>query len=424
MSIEEQNEALKIEGQLINLVLNNPRLLAKILSNDKSFEVLSTRTDFLGKVCSSDAAINLISESKELLERLLERDRVFSSILSNDEIRNGILSNDLLISSLRKRTDIQAKIVKELGFIDSGEGVNSLSTIDSVSFYQSVFFYFWSGICRYFDLPYNLSKRDELLESIRNINSFKDAVKAAIEYDNGAIGIFKSAIQVPDENSAITLFEEIFLTQDYKFDCQDKKPVIVDLGAHAGLSVIYFKDQYPDSSIVAVEASPENYNSLVKNLENYGVEGVELHHKAISDSSEPLDFYISLTDSMANTSTKRRLNLNDQCEKISVEGITLDELCKEMDKIDFLKIDVEGSELDVLKGGNETLEKVKQMFVEYHGGGLKEGNELSKILSILDQHQFKYHIADAVSSSLREPFVNKSSEEAFSLKIFAVRKGE
>jgi hypothetical protein len=127
---------------------------------------------------------------------------------------------------------------------------------------------------------------------------------------------------------------------------------------------------------------------------------------------------------MANTSTERRLNLNDSCEKINVEGITLDEICSHLEEIDFLKIDIEGSELDALKGGCQTLKKVKKMFIEYHGGAMKEGNELAKILAILDENQFKYHIADAVSSSLKMPFANKSNEEAFSLKIFAVKKGE
>ena len=92
------------------------------------------------------------------------------------------------------------------------------------------------------------------------------------------------------------------------------------------------------------------------------------------------DFTKKSNKSLANTQVSVA---EDSIKKISVEVRTIDTICDEYDiKPDFLKIDVEGAELSVLKGAQKTLKNVQSLMVE-----VSENKE--KIVKILKAHNFK-----------------------------------
>jgi len=79
----------------------------------------------------------------------------------------------------------------------------------------------------------------------------------------------------------------------------------------------------------------------------------------VADIEGELNFYrapISVTSSLIQTSS------NQEC--IKVKAVTLDSVTDNLDKIDLLKIDVEGAELKVLKGARKTLVKTKFLLLE------------------------------------------------------------
>ena len=57
-------------------------------------------------------------------------------------------------------------------------------------------------------------------------------------------------------------------------------------------------------------------------------------------------------------------DMNQVLEKGNIKMKTLDEICSSLDKIDLLKIDVEGYELEVLRGGVSTLKKTNKIIIE------------------------------------------------------------
>ncbi|MFZ4647485.1 MAG: FkbM family methyltransferase, partial [Gemmataceae bacterium] len=73
-----------------------------------------------------------------------------------------------------------------------------------------------------------------------------------------------------------------------------------------------------------------------------------------------IEFYIN-KQSMSNQGMSSKYKFNDCAEKIKVEQQSLDHWMNfnNIDKIDFIKMDVQGAEIDVLKGGIETLKKYK-----------------------------------------------------------------
>src|SRR5262245_25261302 len=56
--------------------------------------------------------------------------------------------------------------------------------------------------------------------------------------------------QFPDAASFLSAYEEIFADEIYAFAADSEQPVIVDIGANVGVSVLYFKQRYPGARVL------------------------------------------------------------------------------------------------------------------------------------------------------------------------------
>src|SRR5690348_5460731 len=61
--------------------------------------------------------------------------------------------------------------------------------------------------------------------------------------------------------------EEIFVDEVYKCNFNSAEPYIIDCGANIGLSVIYFKQKYPNAKIIAFEPDKFQFDNLLQNIE-------------------------------------------------------------------------------------------------------------------------------------------------------------
>jgi FkbM family methyltransferase len=193
--------------------------------------------------------------------------------------------------------------------------------------------------------------------------------------------------------------QEIFVDEAYKFAPQNEKPRIIDCGSNIGLSAIYFKRLCPDSRITAFEADPEVFETMRENIEQFGLSDVEMVEKAVWTSETTLQF-----DSEGTVGGRLEFERDvPGSNKIDVQTIRLRDYLNE--KIDFLKLDIEGAEYAVLKDCKELLENVENLFVEYHAVDDEE-QKLDEILSILRKAGFRYYIEDAwINQS--HPFISK-----------------
>lgn len=192
--------------------------------------------------------------------------------------------------------------------------------------------------------------------------------------------------------------QEIFIDEVYKFQTSLQTPRILDCGANIGLSVIYFKRNYPLAQVVAFEPDPDNFSLLKTNLESFRLSDVELLNKAIWVEEGRVLFSVagSVGSRIERTST----------HELSSGEVPSCQLRQYLEKrIDFLKLDIEGAEFEVLNDCRDLLENVDSLFVEYHAS--HEGDQrLDEMLSWLRSAKFRYYIEDAWVNQ-RHPFVEK-----------------
>lgn len=181
--------------------------------------------------------------------------------------------------------------------------------------------------------------------------------------------------------------KELFIEEIYKQNLPENA-TIIDCGSHIGLSVIYLKHICPTAHITAFEPDENNFKLLAKNVASYQFTNVQLENKAIWVSND--DLYFSSGQDM---SSHIELDSDDHSKDILVKAQRLKDLLNK--RIDFLKIDIEGSEYEVLKDVKEDLGNVQNLFVEYHST-FDEAYKLSEILQIIIAAGFTYYLNEAV----------------------------
>jgi FkbM family methyltransferase len=147
-------------------------------------------------------------------------------------------------------------------------------------------------------------------------------------------------------------------------DLVNEYDVLVDIGANKGDYTDFFINRTSNKSkIYSVELHPTTFNELLNRFS--GNKNVVLYNNAICDKNELIDFY-SGSDSYTNNIIGHDMNFkpNDKIGKI--QGITIDELLKNEDKIKLIKVDVEGAELLVLKGMVNTFNRLDYLLIECH----------------------------------------------------------
>lgn len=219
---------------------------------------------------------------------------------------------------------------------------------------------------------------------MNKLNLFeKIRIRLNPRYKNMSTSCVGFPITMVDKSSFLYMYEEIFEEEIYKFKSQNTKLKIIDCGANIGLSVIYFKKLYPESKIIAFEPDPKIFNVLSSNIKYGRLENVELIQKGVSDTQGNIAF---IPD---NADGGRLISGKENAEQILVETVKLSDYLSE--KVDFLKIDIEGEEVKVIEECKNQLKNVENIFIEYHSFVDKE-QQLDKLLKILHDTGFRYYV--------------------------------
>ncbi len=142
----------------------------------------------------------------------------------------------------------------------------------------------------------------------------------------------------------------------------DKNNIILfDVGANLGQSIKKMKMEFPTSIIYAFEPSLNCYEVLKK---NYTDKNILINNKAVGAGNGKIKFN-EYSWSASNSILKRAFGTTKIINSNEVDLISIDSFCKENNilKIDFLKTDTEGYELEVLKGASNMMDNNKIQFV-------------------------------------------------------------
>ena len=131
---------------------------------------------------------------------------------------------------------------------------------------------------------------------------------------------------------------------------------LIDIGAAHGDFSLMFKDLFGDVDVTAIEANPLDKHYLDRT--NWNV-----IYKALGKENGKQVFYTNPDDPVGGGSSLYRENTAwfDNAKETEMDVVTLDSLNL---KGDFVKIDVQGAELDILQGGKETLKDTKFLLLE------------------------------------------------------------
>ncbi|MCX6213640.1 FkbM family methyltransferase [Spirosoma sp.] len=127
--------------------------------------------------------------------------------------------------------------------------------------------------------------------------------------------------------------------------------VMLDIGANMGFYSIRVGQKAVHGKVFAFEPDPGNYATLQKNLVLNNLTNVTAYNAALSDKKETLRLY----KHPFNVGDYRLYNDGDFTEYVDVPTLRLDDTIKE--RVDLIKIDVQGFEYFVLKGGQALLAK-------------------------------------------------------------------
>jgi FkbM family methyltransferase len=183
--------------------------------------------------------------------------------------------------------------------------------------------------------------------------------------------------------------------------------VVVDIGSNIGYYALMESILVGHPGMVyAIEPVRRNFISLTKNISLNGYKNIKAYQLAIGDKQEKVDM---------NISKKCNWNTIIKTDKIELTGITetvevtkLDKFLSILRKPNFVRMDVEGYEINILKGMNRTLKlrTLKNIFIEFHPHIMGKEKTLH-CLDILDSNGF--NVQRAIKSWTTPQYVSKGN---------------
>lgn len=221
-------------------------------------------------------------------------------------------------------------------------------------------------------------------------------------YRDGHLHVFNGRLKFTDRDALYTLLQEILVNQDYFAPIDGTAPRIIDCGAHQGISLYYFKTIFPDARIIAFEPDPANRAVALENMDRNGFADVEILPYALAAREGRQVFHVQRGHSMAGSLTERRAQLAEHAETMETYDVQCVKLSPYLqEEVDYLKIDIEGVEDEVLEEAAPCLHRVRYLFCEYHHGLGLTNDRLIRILDILEKCGFDTQVAKSYNFSQR-----------------------
>ena len=175
--------------------------------------------------------------------------------------------------------------------------------------------------------------------------------------------------------------------------------IVIDVGAHIGpYTLIASKCVGLNGKVVAIEADPENFNILNRNIQLNKLTNVIALNYAAYSKEDKIKLYL-LSKGEESSYTKYNTVMTDRAHNekkfVEVKANTLDYLLQSSgikhEDVNWIKIDVEGAEYDVLKGAKNILSKSSNisLLIEIHNLSTYNTTLYEPIKELLNSYNFK-----------------------------------
>lgn len=191
--------------------------------------------------------------------------------------------------------------------------------------------------------------------------------------------------------------------------------IVIDVGANIGYyTLIFAKLVGKTGKVIAFEPEPKNFQLLKKNIAINELTNVIIEQKIVSDKNEKIKLFLADSGIVGH-----RINpIKNTTNFIEVDSVTLDNYLQINNlnkKINFLKIDVEGAEMQVLEGAKCILENHDlKIFTEFNRLAIKKlGMDPKKMLLLLTKNKLKLFLPNYKLNTISETNIDEllSSQE-------------
>jgi FkbM family methyltransferase len=144
---------------------------------------------------------------------------------------------------------------------------------------------------------------------------------------------------------------------------------LVDVGVNFGVFALAMAHEHSRATIHTFEPAPRIFSVLRENLHRNHVINVRTNQIALSDQTGVLKFTVNEGSEALSHIGEKLTDLNALTTTLEVQSVTLDEYCQKngIERIDMLKIDVEGAEPKVLRGASKLLsgKRIACIYLEF-----------------------------------------------------------
>lgn len=152
-----------------------------------------------------------------------------------------------------------------------------------------------------------------------------------------------------------------------------EEPVILEAGGHHGYDTLAFALKWPKATIISFEANPASFEKILE--KTAWIPNIHAYHLALNSYNGKAILHVCQMPTAIDVADEGASSLLETSEwmkdyytgpKIEVPCVILEDWCREnqVDHVDFLWLDLEGLELQILQSSPKILEKVKVIYTE------------------------------------------------------------
>jgi FkbM family methyltransferase len=159
-----------------------------------------------------------------------------------------------------------------------------------------------------------------------------------------------------------------------------KAEVIFDIGANIGSTAMYFAKTSPQATVYAFEPHPQTLQRSLANIKLNPFQNIQFHNVGLGARIDKLKLFEVNSN---NPGMNRIIDEVNNFPFVEIEIDTIDNFVgkHEISKIDFIKIDVEGFEFNVIAGGESSLRRhLPTLFIELDDNNLKDNGRSAREL--------------------------------------------